>query len=37
MGFKDFVGHALLDNDKLHFGDAPGTTPAEAWLVTAFR
>jgi hypothetical protein len=34
MGFKDFVGHALLDNDKLHFGDAPGTTPAEAWLVT---
>lgn len=34
MGFKDFVGHALLDNDKLHFDNAPDTTPQEAWLVT---
>lgn len=38
MGFRDFVGHALLDNDKLHFDNAPDTTShitqEEAWLVT---
>jgi hypothetical protein len=34
MGFKDFIGHAMLDNEKLHFGNAPDTTAQEAWLVT---
>ncbi len=34
MGFKDFVGHALLDNDKLNFDAVPDTTAQEAWLVT---
>lgn len=34
MGIRDFVGHAMLDNDKLHFGATPDTTAQEAWLVT---
>jgi hypothetical protein len=34
MGFMDFVGHSLLDNDKLHFSNTPDATPQEAWLVT---
>jgi hypothetical protein len=34
MGIRDIIGHALLDNDKLHFDPAPDATAEEAWLVT---
>lgn len=34
MGIRDIVGHALMDNDKLHFDAAPDATAQEAWLVT---
>jgi len=34
MGITDIVGHALMDNEKLHFHATPDTTPDEAWLVT---
>lgn len=34
MGFKDAMGHALLDNDALHFANDVQLTPEEQWLVT---
>lgn len=34
MGFKDAIGHALLDNDTLHFSSEAQLTPDERWLVT---
>lgn len=34
MGFKDAMGHALLDNDALHFASDVQLTPEEQWLVT---
>jgi len=34
MGLMDQVGHALLDNDELHFADDPRCSPEERWLVT---
>jgi len=34
MGFKDTLGHALLDNDALHFSGDAQLTSEERWLVT---
>ena len=34
MGLMDTVGHALMDNDELHFATAPQCSPEEQWLVT---
>ncbi|MCR6476579.1 DUF1266 domain-containing protein [Variovorax sp. ZS18.2.2] len=34
MGIRDTLGHALLDNEKLHFGTAETLTAEEQWLVT---
>lgn len=34
MGIRDTLGHALLDNEKLHFGVAETCTAEEQWLVT---
>lgn len=34
MGMMDTLGHALMDNDKLHFDTAEVLTGQEQWLVT---
>lgn len=36
MGLMDQVGHALMDNDELHFAEEEGgaSSPEERWLVT---
>jgi len=34
MGFKDAIGHALLDNDALHYSSDVQLTPEEQWLLT---
>ena len=34
MGIRDTLGHALLDNDKLHFDTAETPSAEEQWLVT---
>lgn len=34
MGIRDTLGHALLDNDKLHFAAAGQLFPETQWLVT---
>ncbi|WP_239142853.1 DUF1266 domain-containing protein [Variovorax sp. WS11] len=33
MGLMDSIGHALMDNDKLHFAPEPRCSPEERWLV----
>jgi hypothetical protein len=33
MGLMDSIGHALMDNDKLHFATEPRCSPEEQWLV----
>lgn len=34
MGIWDSVGHAMMDNDRLHFAPAPCADAAQRWLVT---
>lgn len=34
MGIRDTLGHALLDNDKLHFSTGEMLAPEVQWLVT---
>ena len=34
MGMMDTLGHALMDNDKLHFDTAEAPSGQEQWLVT---
>ena len=34
MGIRDTLGHALLDNEKLHFSSAETLAAEEQWLVT---
>jgi hypothetical protein len=34
MGIRDTLGHAMLDNEKLHFGTEETLTAEEQWLVT---
>jgi hypothetical protein len=33
MGFLDTLGHAMLDNERLHFAEQPEVLPGEAWLL----
>ena len=33
MGILDSVGHAMMDNDELHFSPTPSEDQAERWLI----